>query len=84
VLRSAGGVADATALPTISDFPPGTSFVIKEFDVPLAYVPGKGWVNWYGGLPTPYDVRALKVDNNWPADSFEQWVAIVKDSIKQK
>ena len=71
-------------LPTISDFPPGTQFVIKEFDVPLAFVPDKGWFNWFGGLPKPYDVRALKIDNNWPADSFEQWVAIVKDSINQK
>lgn len=71
-------------LPKASDFPPGTSFVIKEFDVPLAFVPGIGWFNWFGGVPKPYDVRALKVDNNWPADSFEQWVAIIEASIKRK
>jgi len=68
-------------LPTISDFPAGTEFVIKEFDVPLACVPGRGWFNWFGGVPRPYDVSALKVDNNWTADSFEQWVEVVKDSL---
>jgi hypothetical protein len=68
-------------LPKASDFPPGTEFVIKEFDVPLANVPGEGWVNWWGGSPSPYDVKMLKVDNNWPADSFEQWVKIVEDNL---
>ena len=69
-------------LPTVLDFPPGTEFVIKEFDVPLALVPGKGWFNWYGGLPQQYDVRGLRVDNNWPADSFEQWVEIIEASLQ--
>ena len=68
-------------LPSVSDFPPGTEFVIKEFDVPLAFVPGKGWFNWYGGLPRQYDESSLKVDNNWPADSFEQWVEIINASL---
>ena len=72
------------SLPTIASFPPGTTFVIKELDVPLAYVPGQGWFNWYGGLPRPYDARGLKVDNNRPADSFEEWLAIVEDSRKSK
>ena len=70
-------------LPSASDFPPGTKFVIKEFDVPLVWVPGEGWSNWYGGSPSQYDVKMLKVDNNWPADSFEQWVEVVEQSMKR-
>jgi hypothetical protein len=69
-------------LPTAADFPAGTEFVIKEFDVPLAHVPGRGWLNWFGGVPRPYDPAALKPGNNWPAGSFGQWIEIVKDSLK--
>lgn len=69
-------------LPTAADFPAGTQFVIKEFDVPLACVPGRGWFNWFGGTLRPYDANALQPGNNWPADSFEQWLEIVKDSLK--
>ena len=69
-------------LPQASDFPPGTEFVIKEFDVPLVWVPHQGWFIWYGGTPRPYDPTHLKIDNNWPADSFEQWVGIVEASLK--
>lgn len=67
-------------LPMQSDFPSGTHFMIKEFDVPLVNVPGKGWFNWYGGSPQPYDSSRLKVDNNWQAESFGEWVAIVAKS----
>lgn len=72
--------------PSITDFPASTVFIIKEFDLPLSYsvVDGKEqWLNWFGGTPTPYDVSALKVDNNWPAQSFDEWVALVADSIKR-
>jgi len=72
------------ALPKASDFPAGTRFVIKEFDVPLTWIPDCGWVNWFGGAPRPYDPEALKVDNNWPADSFEEWIKIVEASLKPK
>jgi len=68
-------------LPKASDFPPGTEFVIKEFDVPLAHVPGKGWFNWFGGKPKAYDPKALRVDNNWTADSFEEWLGVVRASV---
>ncbi len=68
-------------LPRASDFPQGTQFVIKEFDVPLVHIPGQGWFNWYGGQPRPYDATALKVDNNWPAASFEEWAGIVQASL---
>ncbi len=74
----------ARRIPDETDFPPGTEFVIKEFDVPLACIPQDGravWVNWFGGIPRPYDVKALKVDNNWPAESFEEWVALVAQSF---
>lgn len=77
-------MSDNPVLPKISDFPAGTEFVIKEFDVPLVWIPGKGWFNWFGGTPRPYDVNSLKVDNNWPADSFEEWVEIVEASLKGK
>ncbi len=72
------------SLLTVADFPPGTTFVIKELDVPLAHIPGQGWFNWYGGSPRPYDAQGLKVDNNRAADSFEEWVAIVEDSRKNE
>ena len=69
------------ALPRASDFPEGTQFVIKEFDVPLARIPGRGWENWFGGAPRPYDPSFLKVDNNWPAESFEEWVQVIRNSL---
>jgi hypothetical protein len=72
---------NAMGLPTASDFPPGTEFVIKEFDVPLVHVPGKGWFNWFGGVPCEYDPSALRADNNWPAESFEEWLRVVIASI---
>ena len=62
-------------------FPPGAEFVIKEFDVPLVRIPGEGWFNWFGGTPRPYDASSLRVDNNWPAKSFEEWVGIVAASM---
>ena len=69
-------------LPKSSDFPAGTEFVVKEFDVPLARVPGQGWFNWFGGKPRPYDERSLRVDNNWPDESFEEWIRIVEASLR--
>lgn len=77
-------MSDDPRLPKASDFPPGTAFVIKEFDTPLAQVPGQGWICWWGGAPRPYDPRSLKVDNNWLADSFEEWVGIVAESLWAK
>jgi len=71
-------------LPSKEDFPAGTEFVIKEFDVPLARVPAGGhceWFNWYGGKPRPYPVEDIKAGNNWPASSFEEWVALVRESL---
>ena len=76
-------MSDNPRLPKASDFPPGTEFVINEFDVPLASVPGKGWFNWYGGVPRAYDPSSLKQGNSWDADSFEQWVGIVEASLKK-
>jgi len=76
---------DHPRVPQSSDFPVGTRFIIKEFDVPIAGIPSADrfiWVNWYGGVEHPYDVRWLKVDNNWPAGSFEEWAALISDSIK--
>jgi hypothetical protein len=72
-------------VPEQSEFPPGTEFIVKEFNVPLARIPCDGhcvWVNWYGGRPRPFDVTWLKIDNNWSVDSFESWAALVKASFK--
>lgn len=63
-------------------FPEGTRFYIKEFDVPLAQIPGQGWVNCFGGRPRAYDPAWLKQDNHWPAESWEAWVAVVEASLK--
>ncbi len=68
------------SLPKQDDFPPGSRFVIKEWDVPLVQMPSGEWINWYGGAPTPYDIRGLKVDNNWDAESFEEWVSLIANS----
>lgn len=62
------------------DFPEGTEFYIKEFDIPLARVPGIGWINFFGGKPRPYDVSGLKPGNSWLADSFEVWCEVVSES----
>jgi len=79
MLEKAG--AAKPRLPKSSDFPPGTKFVIKEFDVPLAWIPSRGWFNWFGGASRPYDERFLRVDNNWHADSFEEWIRVVEQSL---
>jgi hypothetical protein len=72
-------------LPQLSDFPLGTEFLIKEFDIPLAKIPDDGKVkyfNWYGGSPRYYDATSLRVDNNWVADSFESWLELIRESIR--
>ncbi len=71
-------------IPSKSEFPPGTQFVVKDFDVPLARIPRDDrsiWINWFGGVPRPYDEESLRVDNNWPADSFESWTALIAESL---
>jgi hypothetical protein len=75
-------MSDDAQLPKSSDFPPETRFVIKEFDVPLVRLPTGVWFNWFGGKPRPYDESALRIDNNWPAESFEEWLAVVEASLK--
>ena len=64
----------------LTDFPEGTEFYIKEFDVPLANIPDKGWVNFFGGTAKAYDFSWLKLGNNWLAEDFEKWVAVVEES----
>jgi hypothetical protein len=49
--------------------------------VPLARIPDEGWFNWFGAMPQPYNASSLRVDNNWPAASFEEWVEIVAASM---
>jgi hypothetical protein len=71
-------------LPKESYFPEGTEFLIKEFDVPIARIPDGAnckYQNWFGGQPRPYSFEYLKVGNNWPATSFEEWIALVKASV---
>ncbi|WP_027710420.1 hypothetical protein [Zooshikella ganghwensis] len=64
----------------LTDFPEGTEFYIKEFDVPLANIPNKGWVNLFGGKPRAFDASGLKPGNNWPAANFEEWAKVVENS----
>ena len=73
--------SNKSQLPKRSDFPSAAEFVIKEFDVPLVRFPGGEWFNWFGGMGQPYDASSLRVDNNWPATSFEEWVGIVAASM---
>ena len=87
-VREKQPMTDNPRLPKASDFPPGTAFVINEFDVPLVSVPNMdnktvSWFNWYGGVPRAYDPSSLKQGNSWDADSFEEWVGIVEASLKR-
>ena len=71
-------------LPNINDFPKGSKFYIKEFDVPLVQMPDCEycvWFNWFGGNPVKYDASGLKPGNNWEAESFDEWLNIVKQSL---
>jgi hypothetical protein len=75
-------------LPKESDFPKGTEFYIKDWDVPLSKQPDSNgqtvsYFNWYGGKPRPYPVDSLKIDNNWPADSFSQWLKLIEKSTQK-
>lgn len=74
-------MSDEVRLPHPSDFPAGTEFHLKEFDVPLVHVPGQGWFNWFGGQPRPYDPVSLRVDNHWPAESFAEWLDVLRHSL---
>lgn len=79
-------MANSNTLPEESNFPPGTEFYIFEWDVPLSKEPnndGKtvSYFNWYGGERKPYPVERLKIDNNWPAESFEHWLEVVRKSL---
>ena len=69
-----------TNLPKKADFPDGTEFYIKEFDVPHVRTPSNEWFNWFGGKPRQYDVKNLKLENNRPAETLEVWVRIVGES----
>lgn len=44
-------------------------------------MPDGRWFNWFGGYPSPYDPKFLRVDNNQDADSFGQWLEVLKDSL---
>ena len=75
-----------SVLPKKSDFPPGTEFYIFDWDVPLSKEPagdGKAvsYYNWYGGKRRPYSIERLKVDNNWTAESFDQWLEVIRESL---
>ena len=74
-------MSEKSQLPKRADFPSGAEFVIKEFSVPLVQVPGEGWFNWFGGVPRPYDASSLRVDNCWAAQSFEEWVGVIAESM---
>ncbi len=70
------------SLPKSSDFPEGAEFYIKEFDIPLVREPSNRWFNWFGGKPKIYNVSGLKPGNNWQADSFEEWIEVLRGSIE--
>lgn len=73
-------------LPKETDFPVGTEFYILDWDIPLSKQPdGNGkivsYFNWYGGKSHPFPVEDLKIDNNWPAESFEEWLNLIRTSL---
>lgn len=65
------------------NFPEGTQFYIKEFDIPLTRYPDGSWTNWFNGHERPYDITYLKPGNNWQAESFEEWLAVVEASYSK-
>ncbi len=74
------------ALPKQSDFPKGTEFYIYEWDVPISKEPNEdgktvSYYNWLGGSKRTFPIESLKIDNNWPADSFEEWINLIRESI---
>jgi hypothetical protein len=71
-----------TKTPLQEDFPIGSAFYIKEFDIPLVQLPDGKWENWFGGHPRPYDPRSLRVDNNWKVQSFEEWAKVISESYE--
>ena len=71
-------------VPQPSEFPVGTEFVIKEFDVPLVWIPKRGWFNWFGGRSQAYDANMLKPGNNWLAKSFDEWARVVTNSLQSQ
>ena len=77
-------MSDEPHLPKFTDFAPGTEFVIKEFDVPLVRTPEGRWWNWFSGSPSSYSSKSLRVDNNWPAESFEAWLDVVRASARKR
>lgn len=71
-------------LPSEIDFPAGSTFYIKEFDVPLVRVPNGThckWYNWFGAKPKEYSPEGLKPGNNWEAKSYEEWLHIIRESL---
>lgn len=69
-------------LPKESEFPSGTEFYVFEWDVPLSKEPSTdnkmvSYFNWYGCQKRSFPVERLKVDNNWPADSNEDWLKLI-------
>ena len=73
-------------MPKESDFPANTQFYIYEWDVPISKEPdedGKSvcYFNWYKGIKSPFPIEDLKIDNNWLAESFEEWIKLIKDSL---
>lgn len=79
-------MANLNALPKESDFPPRAEFYIFEWDVPLSKEPtgdGKAvcYYNWYGGKRRSYPIERLKLGNNWPAESFDHWLEVIRESL---
>ena len=67
-------------LPIESDFSRSTEFYIYDWDIPLTKETnndgiGVQYFNWLDGTKKPFPIESLKIDNNWPAESFNQWVS---------
>lgn len=53
--------------------------MVKELDIPLAYIPKEGWFNWFGGAARRYDPSRLNAQNH-DTISFDQWLKLVERS----
>lgn len=65
-----------------TDFPEATEFYIKEFDVPLAYIPGEGWFNFFGGKsPESHLIESQNALNEFQEDADKYFNGSLKKLI---
>ena len=68
-------------LPKLSDFPPGTRFLVRYGDSPAVAEPGKLPFSWFGGKPNPLPTSFIEDGHMSPEVTFPEWLEVLKASI---